>query len=342
MNGFEILDLLIGIFFVYFLLSIICCTLQEIRAGFFNLRSQNLKKWIIDTFNINVIHEQGLGNKILSNITIDGLTQCDRSSSYLTNTAFVGALLEEIHKSGSGDELLDENNLIKPYSFESIKEAIKKSDLVKQGMKQMLLQFHAESFQNLDSFREKIGSWFDEAMARNGGTFKKKAQLAVLLFSIVVTIGINVDSLKLIRYFYENPDATRKVADAAERITKDQTLITQMTAAKADTAMKSGIDHLTENANKIADYKKQLDDLHLPIGWDMKIYEGYGCLTEAGFWPRTIIGWLMTILAVSLGAPFWFDLLNKVVNLRSAGRRVDQSSSPDTGSSGNTTNGVIG
>jgi hypothetical protein len=33
-----------------------------------------------------------------------------------------------------------------------------------------------------------------------------------------------------------------------------------------------------------------------------------------------LIGVLLTMFALSLGAPFWFDLLNKIVNLRAAGR----------------------
>jgi len=33
---------------------------------------------------------------------------------------------------------------------------------------------------------------------------------------------------------------------------------------------------------------------------------------------KMIIGWLITALALSLGAPFWFDLLNKLMNLRSS------------------------
>ena len=32
-----------------------------------------------------------------------------------------------------------------------------------------------------------------------------------------------------------------------------------------------------------------------------------------------LIGWLLTALAISLGAPFWFDLLNKFVKLRESG-----------------------
>lgn len=33
----------------------------------------------------------------------------------------------------------------------------------------------------------------------------------------------------------------------------------------------------------------------------------------------TILGWILTALAISLGAPFWFDLLNKIIRLRSSG-----------------------
>jgi hypothetical protein len=41
------------------------------------------------------------------------------------------------------------------------------------------------------------------------------------------------------------------------------------------------------------------------------------------FW-RHLLGWIVTILAISIGAPFWFDLLNRFVNLRSAGRATDE------------------
>jgi hypothetical protein len=37
-----------------------------------------------------------------------------------------------------------------------------------------------------------------------------------------------------------------------------------------------------------------------------------------------LLGWIVTVLAISIGAPFWFDLLNKFVNLRSAGRATDE------------------
>ncbi len=47
----------------------------------------------------------------------------------------------------------------------------------------------------------------------------------------------------------------------------------------------------------------------IPIGW------GDGSVTWKAITSH-LPGWLLTALALSLGAPFWFDLLNKVVNVR--------------------------
>jgi hypothetical protein len=39
-------------------------------------------------------------------------------------------------------------------------------------------------------------------------------------------------------------------------------------------------------------------------------------------------GLAITVLAVSLGAPFWFDLLNKLANLRASGPKPQPSVQP--------------
>ncbi|MEU7908022.1 hypothetical protein [Actinoplanes sp. NPDC049118] len=41
----------------------------------------------------------------------------------------------------------------------------------------------------------------------------------------------------------------------------------------------------------------------------------------AGDWLLKLLGLALTAAAAAIGAPFWFDLLNRLVNLRSTGRR---------------------
>ena len=60
----------------------------------------------------------------------------------------------------------------------------------------------------------------------------------------------------------------------------------------------------------------------LPIGWDPKTRSHWtpsAWQTEWSVWLMAICGWLLTALAASLGAPFWFDLLGKAINMRMAG-----------------------
>jgi hypothetical protein len=41
-------------------------------------------------------------------------------------------------------------------------------------------------------------------------------------------------------------------------------------------------------------------------------------------WFWTIIGWIISALAVSMGAPFWFDTLQRLLNLRAAGVKPER------------------
>jgi hypothetical protein len=63
----------------------------------------------------------------------------------------------------------------------------------------------------------------------------------------------------------------------------------------------------------------------LPVGWSRDPNDpGYFhpprlSLEFAGWALYKLFGLIISIVAVSLGAPFWFDTLSKFMNLRSAG-----------------------
>jgi hypothetical protein len=73
----------------------------------------------------------------------------------------------------------------------------------------------------------------------------------------------------------------------------------------------------TEEANvEPAEILAQFDDLGFPLGW----VEG-NAPDDGGEWTQAVLGWILTGFAVTLGAPFWFDFLGKVSNLRAAGKK---------------------
>ncbi len=332
MTGFEILDLVIGMIFVYFLTSLMCVSVQEALARFRKLRMVNLKKWLTDTFNTSEAGKN-LGDRIWCNVIVDGLTQASRGASYLSQNVFVHALLDEIHYGTAGEAKKGQAYAAKaPYDFNTLKMSIKASELLPEPIKRMLLQFHHESFSNLDTFKLKIGKWFDEAMERNAGTYKKKAQDSVLIISFALTILLNVDSVRLFDYFYENKDQAAKVADAAQAMIKDTQVIERIHHLQNDTTTKADrkiLDQLETDLTELRKHHEKLTQLGIPIGWNF-IKDEKEHLTEFLFWFLKVLGWIVTGIAVSLGAPFWFDILNKLVNLRSAGKKPDDSKSAST------------
>ena len=118
---------------------------------------------------------------------------------------------------------------------------------------------------------------------------------------MAVAVGLNINTLTIIDFFSTNEAARSIVVRQAE----------------------SGNSGTTISYN---DAKQELDKLGLPIGWN----KGWGApradtVFGAGrpwnepwndlFAP--FLGWLMTAFAATLGAPFWFDVLNKIMVIRS-------------------------
>jgi hypothetical protein len=60
------------------------------------------------------------------------------------------------------------------------------------------------------------------------------------------------------------------------------------------------------------------------LGWT---HEDLSGLLKGDSWRMLdiLFGWSLTIVAVSMGAPFWFDFLNKVMNVRNAGKKTEKS-----------------
>ncbi len=65
----------------------------------------------------------------------------------------------------------------------------------------------------------------------------------------------------------------------------------------------------------------EIDELRLPLGWEAWLEPENYSSYDANTWLLKVMGLLLTIVAVSLGAPFWFDVLNRLVNLRMSGAK---------------------
>jgi hypothetical protein len=190
-------------------------------------------------------------------------------------------------------------------------------------IKRILSAFLQDAAGDLDKFRTRIETWFDDAMDRLSGIYKRNCQYFLLALGLMMAIVLNIDAVHLGTALWLQPDARAKiVADA------------QAALATAD------VNHLTA----WHDAMQQLDGLPMPIGrvtgaslfGEPVVAEcavvaapveparpEIVCPSYRSGWRGwnwwTLIGWVATAFAISLGAPFWFDLLQNIMHLRDAG-----------------------
>jgi hypothetical protein len=318
MDGLGFLDLVIGLVFIYFLLSLVVSIVQEIRANTFKIRSKNLEDWFLDTLDCNQ-----LGANLLEHKLIAGLVKKGRKPSYVPNENFVSALLDTINVNHNGG---------KPYDINSIKEAIDNTNLLPDDLKRHIQQSISEASGELGSVKKDISDWFDGCMARVGGTYKNIQQKWLIIISFIVVVAFNADSISLITYLYENEDARTALATQAAAASQDSTLMAikekyieldslQAAGAAVDTVYSDAIKNIQTGIEDLKAISTTLGNLKLHLGWSTDENSLTTYPTSWGGLFLKIIGLAISAFAVSLGTPFWFETLNKLVSIRGAGKK---------------------
>ena len=156
---------------------------------------------------------------------------------------------------------------------------------------------------DISARRAGLERWFDETMARLGGTYKRWTLVWLFLIGLVLAVGVNASATQVAANLWSDPAAREAVADSASDRVSEGT--TESDASKDESL-----------ADAASNLRNQLDDALLPIGWtDANRPE------SVGGWIVQVAGWLITAAMVTLGAPFWFGLLTKVVSLRATGAK---------------------
>jgi hypothetical protein len=161
---------------------------------------------------------------------------------------------------------------------------------------------------DIHALRGAIESWYAEAMAGVAGWYKRWTQLLLFGLGLALAMLLNVDSVRIVTYLAANDAARSEAAQAAVSYLEQE-------RASAGTPVVAG-----DSAQaRYEEAERHLLAVKVPLGWDAA-GEAYARTRPA--W--AVLGWLVTALAGSLGAPFWFDLLGKAANLRAAGPKPER------------------
>ena len=158
---------------------------------------------------------------------------------------------------------------------------------------------------DLQQVKTGVEQWFNGAMDRVAGWYKRRSQTVGLVVGLAVAVVVNADTLEMIRTLSNDSAVRASLVAAAQGYAEASRTSSENArpAAPAPPAPDLAADVKRQSDNTIA----QLGGLGLPIGWQRPGADDV--------WSH-LLGWLMTGFALSLGAPFWFDMLNKIMVVR--------------------------
>jgi len=179
-----------------------------------------------------------------------------------------------------------------------------------------------------DDLRRSIEKWYNEAMSRSSGEYKRRMQGWLLLLGLTVSAVFNADTLRTIYVLSTNDTLRSTTAAYAATIASGTNTVATSNTDLLNLVTTNEIAVANLRSNLVTDLKElqKLQQLGFPLGWkggnesslNFTPYDKLG----GWQWLIKVAGLFATALAISLGAPFWFDLLNKLASLRSSGSRI--------------------
>jgi hypothetical protein len=308
MFGSAILDVAIGLIFVFLLVSLMITALTELLAGWRKWRAKMLWNGLV-----NLLDDPGKtewATALYAHPLIQGMSSPAKQAavgpaggkngpSYIPSHTFALALLD-ILQGAAGRDL----------------DAAPDQALVQTGIARLqgsrlgrvMAVLHEEAKGDVDKLKQVVARWFDDDMDRVSGWYKRHTQLVHVFLAVGLTLGIDVDAILIVQHLSSDPALRGAIVAEAQGFARQPAV----------------------GDPQLSALNQQLVALDLPVGWTL------GAATPAlpdpthrtlaswaDLWPAVRFhfwGWLLTAIAASLGAPFWFDMLNKVIAVRASGK----------------------
>jgi hypothetical protein len=191
----------------------------------------------------------------------------------------------------------------------------------------------------LELVRMNIEDWFNNNMTRLTGWYKRRTMISTFFISLMFAVCINVDTINIADRIWNEPELRTLILDQVDGY---------LTGSNSDIATGewSGIQeqvnigvfpigwigNLTSMEGAETDYSLNLrksnctlqprkEDQLYGIWIQSHCYELVNAplLNDTAGWLVKVLGLLVTAIASSQGAPIWFDILKKIVNIRLTG-----------------------
>lgn len=280
MFGSTILDVAIGMIFIYSVFSMVATKLNDIIASWMQWRSKTLQEGIR-----TLLADPELANKVWNHSLVKGLAgKSGKKATYIPPNTLALALFDAIVPKGDS-----------PTALNTVRGKV--ADMPESPTRQALLSIIDTANGDLDKAIFRATDWFDSMMDGVSTLYKSKMQTLSLVVALTVSVLFNADTLAIANGLWQEPTLRAAVAGAASR------------NAALETAQTTPTTSVKQTNAQVQDVIASVSQLGLPLGWNT-------LPNTIGGWLQKVLGLALTTLAVSLGAPFWYDLLKNLSALR--------------------------
>jgi len=303
MFGSQVLEVAIGLVLMYLLLSLISSSIREAIESQLKSRAVDLESGIREL--LQDPGGAGLTKALYEHPLVFGLFKgaYDPSKSrrnlpsYIPSGNFAVALLDIVARGPSGEVA---TGAMAPLSIDSLRAAVGR--MPNAPVQRALLTAIDTAHGDLRRAQANVEAWFDRSMERVSGWYKRRTQVIIFAVGLALTVAVNADTLSVVESLVQD-DSLRKAI-----------------VAEAETAARDA----NRSAADVKAVRAELHDLGFPVGWARSLPAWTGecnivCVGESVLRqaPYHVPGWLLTAFAISLGAPFWFDVLKRIMVIRS-------------------------
>lgn len=325
MFGSAAIEVLIGLVFVYFIFSLVCSKINEHLASALRWRARNLEDGLCQLLN----SQDGgprLSDRFFAHPTIRALVDPGRHRPLVARLAGWAKKAWGVRRVvPKGDIQASVPSYLAPRTFATVVTTLLTPagqavpDVGRLPEDHPLKEVLDRAGNDAEAIRKALEQYFDDAMDRVAGWYKRQVQKALTVLAFVIAVAFNVDSVAIARTLWTDPAVRAAVVELAENTTTT-------TTAPASSSTDSGSSTTTATTSTTIDIRRVAEDIRketgLPLGWRTAPWEDFDDRRKR--LPVKLAGLTITALALTLGAPFWFDALNKVSQLRSTGKKPDK------------------
>ncbi len=288
----DVLGVAIGIFFIYLILSLLLSAFVEWLSRHFGWRAQRLKRWLEQLLDVSPSSRLSLEfykHPLIKPLVGEGKLRIPPS---IPPRWFSIVLVDTIK--GKDTRF--------PESVADLKRVIAESEKCPESTKQALERIVEQAGVSLKDALDGIGIWFEETMQSMRQAYKAAIQQRIFVVALVLAAFLNIDTIGICSTLWKDSHVREAMSVVAERFLaevegKPAQEINSQTLAAAKAIM-------------------EMSSFNLPIWWSLDRLDPRHLPRSPSDWILKILGLGATAVATSLGAPFWFDILRKLIGLR--------------------------